>query len=387
MAFIVGTSSFLPNQPVFNDQIEFVLGQVGARPSRARAVILRNNGIKRRFYAIDPVTSLATHTNAKLASEAVRALEDEQFSMAELASLVVGTSIADQIAPGHGVMVHGELGGHSYEVVSTSGICLAGISALKYAWLSVLSGNSDNAIACASENSSALLHARNFAAESEVRINALKQHPEIAFEKDFLRWMLSDGAGAVLLRNRPRRYGLSLRVDWIDLTSHANVLPTCMYHGATQHADGSLQGWAAHPQSQWLPQSVFSLKQDVRLLNENIVDHTLTQPLRDIIVKRSLQSRAIDWFLPHISSEYFRKPVANALDSLDFSIAQERWFTNLSTMGNTGSASFYIMLDELFRSGSLQLGQRLLGFVPESGRFSSGFVHLTVVDGGQDSYA
>jgi 3-oxoacyl-[acyl-carrier-protein] synthase III len=39
-------------------------------------------------------------------------------------------------------------------------------------------------------------------------------------------------------------------------------------------------------------------------------------------------------------------------------------------------------LDELFNAGSLRSGQRLLCYVPESGRFSSAFMHLTVV--GQD---
>jgi 3-oxoacyl-[acyl-carrier-protein] synthase-3 len=37
------------------------------------------------------------------------------------------------------------------------------------------------------------------------------------------------------------------------------------------------------------------------------------------------------------------------------------------------------MLDELFRSGRIQPGHKLLMFVPESGRFSSGFIYLEAV--------
>jgi 3-oxoacyl-[acyl-carrier-protein] synthase-3 len=37
------------------------------------------------------------------------------------------------------------------------------------------------------------------------------------------------------------------------------------------------------------------------------------------------------------------------------------------------------MLDELFHSGRIQKGQKLLMFIPESGRFSSGFVYLEAV--------
>jgi 3-oxoacyl-[acyl-carrier-protein] synthase-3 len=87
----------------------------------------------------------------------------------------------------------------------------------------------------------------------------------------------------------------------------------------------------------------------------------------------------VDWLLPHISSEYFRKPIADGFARAGLPLAQERWFTNLGSVGNVGSASIYIMLDQLLKSGRLRDGQRLLCWVPESGRFSSAFVYLTVV--------
>jgi len=37
------------------------------------------------------------------------------------------------------------------------------------------------------------------------------------------------------------------------------------------------------------------------------------------------------------------------------------------------------MLDEMLQSGRLRDGQHLLCWVPESGRFSSGFIYLTVL--------
>ena len=62
-----------------------------------------------------------------------------------------------------------------------------------------------------------------------------------------------------------------------------------------------------------------------------------------------------------------------------FPFPQEKWFTNLHTKGNTGSASIYIMIDELLKSGRLQNGDRLLCFIPESGRFTGSLMHLTAV--------
>ena len=134
--FITRTASFLPNAPVGNDDIEGVLGQVGGRPSRARRIILRNNGICQRHYAIDPATGKATHSNAQLTAEAVRLLTGDDFDLSSIDCLATGTSLPDQLMPNHGVMVHGELGNPACEVVTTAGICASGIAALKYAWLS-----------------------------------------------------------------------------------------------------------------------------------------------------------------------------------------------------------------------------------------------------------
>jgi len=141
--------------------------------------------------------------------------------------------------------------------------------------------------------------------------------------------------------------------------------------------DGSLRGWMEYPAQQRESSSLFTLKQDVRLLNEAVVEYTAVQPLQLVIARRGLGLDDVDWFLPHMSSEYFRKPLADGLARAGLPIPQERWFTNLESVGNTGSAAVYLMLDELLRSGRLRDGQRVLCFVPESGRFSSGFIYLT----------
>jgi 3-oxoacyl-[acyl-carrier-protein] synthase-3 len=373
--YITGTSAFLPNAPVSNDNIENVLGMVGGKPSRARRIVLRNNGIRERYYAIDPASGAATHTNAQLTAAAIRALPVAD----EIDCLATGTSMPDQLMPNHGVMVHGELGIPACEVVSTAGICLSGLTALKYAYMAVLSGQAETAVATGSELASAVLHARNFEAESEHRINDLEAHPEIAFEKDFLRWMLSDGAGAFLLRPQPAASGLSLRIDWIDILSQAGSMETCMYAGGEKQEDGTLKGWKEFPADEWARRSVFSVKQDVRLLNESVVFQTIGKPLEKVMRKHGLQAGDIDWFLPHMSSEYFRQPIVDCMAAVGFPVPQEKWFTNLHTKGNTGSASIYIMVDELLKSGRLAEGQRLLCFIPESGRFTGSLMHLTVV--------
>ena len=376
--FINRVSAYLPHAPVDNDQMETRLGLVGERPSRARKLVLRSNGITQRHYAIDPQSGLPSLTNAQISAEAIRGLEGPGFDLQRLECLVASSASPDQVMPNHAVMVHGELGNPPCEVVSTAGICLCGVTALKYAYLSVASGETRNAVACGSELASSLMHARNFEAELDSRVDALEQNPEIAFEKDFLRWMLSDGAGAVWLEATPNAQGLSLRIDWIDILSFADSMPPCMYAGAEREGD-RLIGWSRFDGEARNRHSVMAIKQDVKLLNDNIVRVTVEQALQRILARRPLSAEAIDYFLPHYSSEFFRQRLAVGLANAGLAIPQERWFTNLTRKGNTGAASFFIMLEELFNAGDLRPGQTLLGYVPESGRFSSAFLHLTVV--------
>jgi len=59
-------------------------------------------------------------------------------------------------------------------------------------------------------------------------------------------------------------------------------------------------------------------------------------------------------------------------------IPMEKWFTNLSSKGNVGAGSIYLMIDEIFNSGKLKKDEKLLLLVPESSRFSYMYCMLTV---------
>ncbi|KXS52875.1 MAG: 3-oxoacyl-(acyl-carrier-protein) synthase III [Marinobacter sp. T13-3] len=381
--YITAIAATLPNEPVSNDDMESVLGQAGEQPSRARRVILKSNKIRNRYYAIDPKTGEPTHTNAELTAEAIKALGAPYAE--ELDCLVCGTSMPDQLMPNHAVMVHGELANPPCEVVATAGVCLAGMSALKYGWMAVATGQHKRVVSTGSEVASAVMRGKLFEPETAAALDTLEKKPEVAFDKDFLRWMLSDGAGAVALEPTPAKEGLSLRVDWIEIRSFANQLDACMYAGARKREDGSLESWKDLPHETWLEESTFAVKQDVRLLNENIIPTTIEQYLPELIEKYQITADDIDWFLPHYSSGYFRERVYEGMKNGGMEIPFERWATNLPEKGNTGSASIYIMIEELFHSGKLEVGQKLLCWVPESGRFSSSFMLLTVCDARAES--
>lgn len=382
--YIQRLAAFLPGLPIANDAMEAVLGQVGAQPSRARRLVLRSNGIRTRHYAIDPQTGAATHNNAQLTAEAVHRLAAIDFPIDAIDLLACGTSTPDQIMPGHASMVHGELGNPACEIASLAGICCSGVSALRYAMLTVAAGVADNAVATGSEQVSSLMRAGMFDDEADANAEALRQQPEKAFHRDFLRWMLSDGAGAMLLRRQPAPNGLSLRLNWIEQFSFANKLPSCMYAGASKRADGSLKGWREYASPEAAARAgAFTLKQDVRLLNDNIANVSFRDGLAATHARRTFAAEDFDWFVPHYSSAYFRPRLTSMMQDIGFVIPESRWFTNLTEVGNVGAASIYLMLEALVASGQLTGGQNILCFVPESGRFATAFMHLTVVGSGQ----
>jgi 3-oxoacyl-[acyl-carrier-protein] synthase-3 len=379
--YITDLAAFLPNEPVSNDQMEQVLGMVNQVPSRTRRIILRNNKIATRFYAIDPQTGRTTHTNAQLTAEAIRRLKPcPGFSVRDIECLGCGTSSPDQIMPGHGLMVHGELGGAPCEVMSAAGICISGMAAMKYAYMNVALGLSENAVATGSELASTFLRSRLCDPVDPQKAEALEKQPVLSFEADFLRWMLSDGAGAAFLADRPAADRLSLRIDWIDMISFANELEPCMFTGATKNEDGSLTGWRDQASlAEATANGTFLIKQDVKLLNKEIVITAADRTLPRLMTRYGLNADQIDWFLPHYSSDYFRLQLYERMKMIGLDIPLDRWFTNLTEKGNTGAASIFIILEELFHSGKIEKGQKLLCFIPESGRFSMCYMLLTAV--------
>jgi 3-oxoacyl-[acyl-carrier-protein] synthase-3 len=357
--------------------MEEYIGLVNRKSLLAKRLILDKNGIKTRYYALDKCGRV-THTNVEMAANAVRGLLDERLRLDDVDLLSCATATPEQLIPSHGVMVHGELkGGKGTEVVSFAGSCCTGMQALKYAWFSTLAGDAENAVCVASERISAWMEARYFEKESEL-INRLTDKPILAFEKEFLRWMLSDGSVALLLRNKPAATGLSYRIEWIELTSFANETETCMYAGGEKNADGRFVGWAQFPEQEWLNRSLFSVKQDTKLLDENIVKLG-GRFLQDIAARRHFDPSSVDWFLPHLSSMYFEKKVEKQLQACGYDVPREKWFVNLPEIGNVASVSPFAMLEELNRSGRVKPGDRLLLMVPESARFSYAYALLTAV--------
>ncbi|WP_017297741.1 StlD/DarB family beta-ketosynthase [Nodosilinea nodulosa] len=379
-AYITHIGKCLPGEPISNDDMEAYLGQVSDRPSRVKARILKSNGIQQRHYALDRQQQ-TTISNSQMAAAAVRdALEQAGLDPRAIDLLACATTWPDLLVPGFASMVHGELPELApLEATSHQGVCCAGVAALKYAASQVQLGQKRRAVAVASELASRLFKHTRFEAEAGTQAGE-----NLPFDTEFLRWMLSDGAGACLVSDRPATHGLSLKIDWIESVSHANAHPVCMYAGVDNPKD--LTSWMDFPdQGAAAAQGALNLRQDIRLLDK-VVQLGVEGWIRLIEAGR-VRPDQVDWLLCHYSSHFFRSQIIDLLEKAGCMIPEENWFTNLYTRGNTGCASIYLMLEELFNSGKLQPGQKIFCFVPESGRFTTAYMMLTVVDSAEPTAA
>lgn len=368
--YITSIGAYLPGPPIANDAMEQYLGFIHNTPSRLKDRILKQNGIQFRHYAID-TQQQTLESNAEMASKAVlRALEGSTLRPEQVDLLAAGTTQGDLPVPGFASMVHARLPFKSCAVSSFQSVCASGVMALQNAALHIAAQKTKNAVVVGSELSSRLFKGSRFTAQ---KINA------VPFDTEFLRWMLSDGAGAMVLQDTPRAQGISLKLEWVDIRSHAHHYPVVMYTGKNDNQNENEPTWLDYPSyEEASANGAINLKQDVRLLDQVIKEGIVHY--FDLINKGLFTTDTIDILCCHYSSEMFKPKIKELLEKGGAYIPEEKWFSNLKTKGNTGSASIFIMLEELFNSGKLVAGQRILCMVPESGRFITSFFMLEVVN-------
>jgi 3-oxoacyl-[acyl-carrier-protein] synthase-3 len=372
--FINSFGTFLPGQPVTNNAIEDHIGRIGGKPSPHRAIVLRQNRIKTRHYVPRNDNGDFEYTSAQMAAHALRdAVSKSEATLQDISYLASTTTFGDLMVPGLASHVHAELGIGPIELANFQSVCASALRGLKTATLQVASGEHNCAAVCGSEFSS-----RYFQPGFYEQTRAYKETGQLGLDADFLRFTLSDGAGAAILENRPNERGLSLKVLWTHIRSFADRFDTCMLAGGVRQEEGAPKAWSHYSD----PATAFHdgalmLTQDFELMKKMLpvwVSHYLS-----LIDEGRIVIPQVDHVVSHYSSHSLRVEVIDLLRKADAMIDEDKWFSNLYSKGNTGSASIFILLEELFNSGRLKRGEKILCHVPESGRALNGFMMLEVV--------
>jgi 3-oxoacyl-[acyl-carrier-protein] synthase III len=364
--FIAGSGLHLPGPPIDNDGMDAFIAPINRVSGRIKQRILAENGIRTRHYAID-ADGRTRESNAQMAAAAIRAaLADAKCELAQIDLLACGTSGGDSIMPGFANMVQGELGAPPMHTHTSVGVCASSLGALAFAAGQVQQGDAKRALAVGSDLPSRMFKSSRFAPRGY----------DADFNAHFLRWMLSDGAGALVLAHRdalpddaPR-----LRLKWVHQKSFSGDHPVCMQLGLNLEATKSYLDYASSSDAE--ADGALALRQDIRLL-PHLFDIAIHEYAA--LVQRGLvDPQRVDHFLCHYSSERFRPVVDELMHAAKLAIPQERWWTNLHSRGNTGAASLFVMLSEFVRTHALKEGEQIFCFVPESGRFTVAYALFEV---------
>ncbi len=366
--YLQSAGMYLPGEAVDNAGMDAYVAPLNRLSERIKRRILGENGILQRYYAINAEGQTVV-SNTQMAARAIHsALAASGAQLQDISYLASGSSGGDALMPGFASMIQGEMAAPPMETLSVHGICAASVGALQAAALAVESGAHARAMAVASEMPSRLFKRSRFASQGY----------NTDFDSHFLRWMLSDGAGAVQLGNASQpatiagTNGLRLKLEWTHLRSFAGDYPVCMQLGltadrATSHLD--FPGWADAEAA-----GALALRQDIRLL-PHLFDVCIHE-YADLAHKGWVPERGIDHFLCHYSSERFIPVVDELMNKAQLAIPRDRWWSNLAWRGNTGAASIFIMLAEFLQKEASRLkdGDTVLCFIPESGRFTAGYM-------------
>lgn len=195
--WVAGTGSFLPNDPVPNERLDEILGPLRDAPARVQSFIqnvgpkiLAGTGVRFRHFAVDPATRNLTHTNATLGAEAGRlALARAGRGPQDVDLLICSSPSYDYSTPPTSTLIQQHLGIEQCGEMEIHSNCSGVGKAMQVAFDALRLGRYKVALVVYSQISSVYLRA--------CYIN----QPQMTKTQAALRYILADGAGAVVLES------------------------------------------------------------------------------------------------------------------------------------------------------------------------------------------
>lgn len=301
-ARVAGTGSFLPGNPVTNDDL------VASGIDTSDEWIAERTGIRARHLAEPDVTA------SQLAYEAsIRAIEAAGCQPADIDLIIVATSTPDYIFPSTAALLQARLGiANGGAAFDLQAVCTGFTYALATAEKFIRSGSNKRALVVGAEVFSRILDWND-------RGTCV---------------LFGDGAGAVVLEasDQPGILASALHADG----SHNPIL--CV---PGQVNRGSVTG---DPFLRMDGQAVFKFAVKV-----------LSEVAREVAEQAGMSLEAVDWLIPHQANIRIMQATGKRLG-----LPMERVIATVAQHGNTSAASIPLALDHAVRDGRIQRGQRLL---------------------------
>ena len=300
-ARLIGTGSYLPGNPVTNDDLA------------ARGIdtsdewITTRTGIRSRYLA-EPGT-----TSSQLGLEAARrALEMAGVEATDLDLIIVATSTPDFIFPSTACLIQGALGNKGAAAFDVQAVCSGFTYAMGIADKFIQSGSHKRALVIGAEVFSRIL-------DWSDRGTCV---------------LFGDGAGAVVL----------------EASEKPGILSTAL------HADGSMSGILNVPGQVCAGQVTGDpfLRMDGQAVFKFAV-RVLAEVAEEVCQIAGISTAKVDWLIPHQANIRIIEATGKRLG-----IAKDKVIVTVDRHGNTSAASVPLALDEAVRDGRIQRGQKVL---------------------------
>jgi 3-oxoacyl-[acyl-carrier-protein] synthase-3 len=349
---IAATGSYLPGEPLTNDDVERLVGPLPPD-------ILEGIQVQRRHWLVDPETGAHRINNSEMATEAARrALDAAGMGADELELMIVSTASPDYLLPPMVTFVQEALGLERCATTEIRSGCAGAVEALDVARLYLESGMYRNAIVIGSEAISPLL----------VPVYLGKDPDKVRMRDRMNPYNFGDGAGAVVL-------------SVADESDDRGIVGSAIRSvGGARKPGMQIVGAGTHlPVHEQLKSKQFiELQVDV-VESGRHTPHVLTEALTEVLRATGTRAEDVDLcVIPEGNAGYMVEELkAAGLATPEWLALEDKIYENLTDVGATGSAAVPLALDDAWRKGRLKPGDKVMVLAIETSKWKYAGIVLT----------
>ena len=359
---IAGSGSYLPGESIPMEKIDLYLGEITDAPQRVkrwleriRPLMMEMLDIKYYHFAIDPITRQFTEDNITMSVKAAKqALSDAKMEASDIDLILYGSAHQDQM-PTASVRIQEELGIEQCGEISIHANCTSAYKALLLGYDILKNGRYHNALVISSSMSSSELIAEYY------------NQSLVTKEELFLRYFLSDGAAALVLKSEDQQSN-GLFLDHVYMESIGGKKPSAMGNKRPAY-------WM-NPRDEF-EKGYHHLAQMFQVeLSTNFHDpdgSVFLKGLRRMITKYGIDMSLLRFFQVNFPSKHITELIMDECESLG--ISRDSLYSKMSSMGYIGPPMALLCIDKIKKEEKLNPGDMLLSFVTEVSKFmQAGYV-------------
>lgn len=358
---IAGSGHYLPGKPIPPELVDEYLGELTQAPEKLQKWLLRMKGLMREMldiefyhYAIDPVTKAFTEDTVTMAVQAAKqAIHDAGIDVSEIDLIVYGSAHQDQM-PTASVRIQAALGIEQCAEISVHANCTSAYKALLLGHDLLKNGRYRTALVISSSISS-----------SELVANYYNQ-PLVKKEELFLRYFLSDGAAALVLKAEEKPRGFV--VEHVYMESIGGKKPSAMGNQRPAYWMNPKEEFERgyHHLAQ-----MFQEELSVNFHEEG--GSVFLKGLKRMIDRYSIDLKPLRYFQVNFPSKHITELILD--ECMELGISRDCLYSKMSTMGYIGPPMALLCLDKIKREEKLLPGDMILSFVTEVSKFmQAGYV-------------